>query len=74
MILRLVCLVEEEVTQADFIASPNKNVWLAVKASVKLALEILLSNLNWLLLVLLRVSSLGFFLAFDLGRKLALCG
>lgn len=74
MILRLISLVEEEVTQADFIASPNENVRLAVKASVKLALEILLSNLNWLLLVLLRVSFLGFFLVFELGRKLAMCG
>lgn len=74
VILSFVCLVEEEVTQADFIASPYENVWLAVKASVKLALEILLSDLYWLLLVLFRVRFLGFFLAFELGRKLALCG
>jgi hypothetical protein len=74
VILSLVCLVEEEVAQADFIASPNENVWLAVKASVKLALEILLSNLDRLLLVLLRVQFLGFFLVFELGWKLAVCG
>ncbi len=73
MILSLVCLVEQEVTQAYFITSPNENVRLAVKASVKLALEILLSNLNRLL-ILLRVHFLGFILVFELGWKLALCG
>ena len=72
MILSLVCLVEEEVAKADFIASPNENVWLAIKASVKLAFEILLSNL-YRLLVLLRVQFLGFLLVFELGWKFALC-
>ena len=73
VVLSLVCLVQEEVAQADFIASPNKNVRLAVKASVKLALEILLSNF-YRLLVLLRVCFLAFFLVFDLGWKFSMCG
>ena len=72
--LSLICLVEEEVAQADFIASPNENVRLAIKASVQLALEIFLSNFYRLLLVQLTVTFLALFQVFELGWKLAMCG
>ena len=36
VILRLVCLIEQEIAQSDLVARPYQDVWLAVEAPVEL--------------------------------------